>query len=928
MKPIPSRPLLIVMAPAIALCLGILSGCSDSSPETLLAAAKQSLAKRDSRTATVQIKEALEVIPDSPEARFLLGDALLESGDAKSAELELRKAATLQHPADAVVPKLATAMLLQGQYAKVIGEFAGSQLQAPAAASALQATLAVAYSNLGQTEQSNAALAEARRLDPDNVTALILDSRQKAESRQIDAAFALADSALTKEPANPEAWKLKGDLLLATKDDMDGAMAAYQKSVDVKPDFQPGHASILTILLHRGQTDKAVTQLAKMKQAAGGSARTKYFEARVAFRQRDFRAAKEATDLLLQSASDDPVVLEIAGAAEFQLGALEIAEAHLKKALQRSPQLGLARRFLVMTYLRMAQPGKALEAMLGNSGKAGIAPQMFSLAGRVYLENGDLATADEFFSKAAKLSPSDAKNRTALALTHMLKGEAALGLRELDEIAATDKGSSADMALVSALLKSRDFQNALEAIARLEKKLPDQPLAATLRGRTQLAQKDLPAARKSFEAALSKDPAYFPAAAGLAGIDIVERRPDDAKKRFEAVLKKSPDNSQALLALAKLGDVTGLPNDQVIALMDRAIGASPLALEPRLQLIDFALRNGDAGHALAAAQQAVAALPKSLELLEALGRAQQASGQVHQAIVSFTNLVTKEPNSVLAQRRLAGAHLANKDWRAAEQRLRKALAIQPNDLPAQRGLLLIAIEGKKLNDALAITRAVQRQRPKQAVGYAMEAEVHAGQKRWDAAEAAYRTGLQAELSSDLAIGLVSTLKSAGKRGVATQFAETWMKDYPRDVAFRIQLGDAALVERDYAGAESLYLASLKLQPDNAMVLNNLAWVMSRQRKNGALAYAEKAVKLAPNQAAFLDTLGALHAEQGKFADALRFQTRALELEPKNSLIRLNLAKTLAQSGDKLRAREELGELSKLGDSFPAQPEVAVLLRSL
>ena len=57
----------------------------------------------------------------------------------------------------------------------------------------------------------------------------------------------------------------------------------------------------------------------------------------------------------------------------------------------------------------------------------------------------------------------------------------------------------------------------MKAIDGLEKKQPDKPLAANLRGRTLLAKKDVPGARKSFERALEIDPMFFPAVASLAG---------------------------------------------------------------------------------------------------------------------------------------------------------------------------------------------------------------------------------------------------------------------------------------------------------------------------------------------------------------------------------------------------------------------------
>jgi tetratricopeptide (TPR) repeat protein len=137
-----------------------------------------------------------------------------------------------------------------------------------------------------------------------------------------------------------------------------------------------------------------------------------------------------------------------------------------------------------------------------------------------------------------------------------------------------------------------------------------------------------------------------------------------------------------------------------------------------------------------------------------------------------------------------------------------------------------------------------------------------------------------------------------------------------------------LQRNDFSTAEQHYLAVLKLQPDNASVLNNLAWVSGKQHKKEAIAYAERAVALAPNQPNFLDTLAALNAEKGDYAKALQLQARALALQPKNPLFKLNLARINLQAGNKQQAKEAVQEMSALGDQFPEQSKLMALRHDL
>jgi putative PEP-CTERM system TPR-repeat lipoprotein len=351
-------------------------------------------------------------------------------------------------------------------------------------------------------------------------------------------------------------------------------------------------------------------------------------------------------------------------------------------------------------------------------------------------------------------------------------------------------------------------------------------------------------------------------------------------------------------------------------------------VKSRLLLIDFDLRQQDFKAAVSAAQDGVVALPDSLELLDALGRTQQATGEPNQAIASYTKLAAMQPLSVIPQMRLAEVHLAGKNTEAALASLRRALEIKPDLLEAQRALIALALDRKKPEDALTVARSVQQQRPEEAVGYALEGEIRASQKSWDRAITAYRGGLKHVKAPELAIKLHAVLGAAGQGAEADKFSNSWQKEHPKDAAFLLHLGDAALARKDYASAEKIYAAVVKLQPNSALAYNNLAWVSGKLNKEGAVGFAEKANALAPDQPAFMDTLAVLLSDKGEYAKAVALQDKALALQPQNAMFKLNLAKIHIKGGKKDLARKELDGLTQLGDKFPEQGEVATLLTGL
>lgn len=921
-----SKPLLAL---PIVLAVMALVGCADESPEKRVAAAKEYLQKKDTKAAVIEIKNALQANPDLGEARYLLGTTLLADGNVVAAEVELRKALAAKYPEDAVVPDLARSMLMLGQAKKLVDEFGGARLGKPAADANLQTTLAAAYSTLGKPEQAKAALSAALAADAQYAPALLISARHKATARDIDGAFAIADSVLAREPRNTDAWKLKGDLQLYAKNQPDEALNAYRKALEIDGTYGAAHVAVLSMLIQQGRTDEAAKQLEQLKALAPNSAQTKLFEAHLAYQKKDFRLARDLAQQLLQLAPNGAQVLQLAGAAELQLGAVTQAEIYLSKAIQMAPQLASARRMLIATHLRAGQPAKALAALTSAADKDGnIEPALYSLAGEVYLQTGDAKKAESYFAKALKLDPNDARKRTAVAITHLASGQTAGALDELQDIAASDDGVTADLALISAHARRKEFDKAIAAIDKLEAKQPDKPIAANLRGRIHLARKDTAAARKSFERALQIDPNFFAAAATLAAMDLADKKPDDAKKRFEALLAKNPKNGAALLALAQLAAVGGAGKDEVSALLTKAVDANPNDAAPRLLLIDHLLRNKDNKLALTAAQNALTAQPNSAELVSALGRAQQASGDVNQAIKTYSKLASMQPLSPVPHIRLAEAQLANKEPKAAESSLRKALDIKADFLDAQRGLILLALGDKRHADALKVAHSVQSQRPKSPVGFVFEGDIANSQKDWDASARAYRLALQLGPASETAIKLHAVLLAQKKLKDADQFASSWMKDNPKDVRFLIYQGEQEISSDNYVAAERSYLKAIGIQPDNVVALNNLAWVSGKLKKDTAIGFAESANRLAPNNPDFMDTLAMLLAEKGEFERAIGLQNKALALDPSRSVIRLNLAKIYIKAGDKVKAREELQLLSKLGDKYAAQSEVSSLLNAL
>lgn len=911
-----------------ALVAALLAGGCGGSPDEMLASARDYLAKNDTAAATIQLKNALAGNPDLAEARFLLGKSLLDSGDPIAAEVELRKAIALKFSADQVVPLLAHALLAQGQAKKVIEELAGTALTAPESVADLKTSIGHSLAVQGKPDDARVAYEAAIAAQPDFAPALLGVARLKAQAQDPQGAQSIIDGILARSPQNADAWLFKADLLRA-EGKTDEARTAYAKTIELKPRAITAHAALIMQDLREQKTDQAGQQFGTMQKIAAGHPLTLYMQGLVAFARKDLPAVRTAMETLLKSRPDNPQGLQLAGIAAYESRSDVQAQEFLAKAVQKAPGLDFGRRVLVMSYLRTGQPAKALATLQPVLQGTETGPGWLALAGETYMQSGDAKTAADYFSRATVADPKNPKMQTALALARMRTGQAEQAFADLEQIAAVDSGVTADMALIASAMQRKQFDKALLAIAKFEKKQPDNPAAHNLRGGGLLGKGDIEGARRSFEKALSINPAYLPAATTLARLDLALKKPEQAAKRFEAVLEKDPKNVQAMLALAELRANVNDGAGKAAELIGKAIAAAPADPAPRLALIGLRIGKKDHAAALTAAQEAMAAIPDRPEILDVAGRVFQLTGDTNQALATYGKLAALLPTAPHAYLRMAEIQVAAKNKEGARNSLAKGMALQPDSLPMQRALIMLDVDDKRIDDALAKARAIQKAHPKAAAGHAIEGDIHIIAKDWTRAAAAYRAGLKTAPSTEMAERLHATLMLGGKAADANGFADNWLKEHPGDNKFRLFLAETANKRKDYAAAAAQYRGLLARQPDNPILLNNLAWSLGKAGDPKAIAHAEQANKLAPNQPPIMDTLGMLLVEQGKDVErGLALLARATELAPQAAEVRLNHVRALIKAGKRPAARQELETLAKRGDKFPAHAEVAALLKEI
>jgi predicted Zn-dependent protease len=176
--------------------------------------------------------------------------------------------------------------------------------------------------------------------------------------------------------------------------------------------------------------------------------------------------------------------------------------------------------------------------------------------------------------------------------------------------------------------------------------------------------------------------------------------------------------------------------------------------------------------------------------------------------------------------------------------------------------------------------------------------------------------------------LLALLEAAGKADEVQSVAQRWIGDHPRDASVRAYLGEVAMRRSDYKTAAQQLRNALEFEPENIVVVNNLAWVLGEMGDPKALEYAAKAYALAPNIAGVNDTYGWLLVQNGEAARGIELLRRAGELAPNDAAKRLRLARALVKAGDKTAAKKELAELSKADVPNATRAEAEKMLKDL
>ncbi|MFZ2147478.1 MAG: tetratricopeptide repeat protein [Sedimentisphaerales bacterium] len=493
---------------------------------------------------------------------------------------------------------------------------------------------------------------------------------------------------------------------------------------------------------------------------------------------------------------------------------------------------------------------------------------------------------------------------------------------------------SANLRLERRLMKTlflrghaQDRQRALEMLATLEERLPQDPELMKIRALQILEEstpQSLKAAREKLEHVIKLEPTAVDAHLLLIGIAMQEGNYETARDCAIRAVGSNPDNLALILArgraelvlentqmaaeLARMVLQTDSTNTGALSLLldaalvgdnDSLLGEAsalarsmleedPNSVEVRDEFVAVALKIREDRSLLEKAraliESALGSNPTDEKLLISRARVLASMELPQDAIPELEAYCqTKEgSSSVAAIVTLADLYRLSGDMDKSKQRIEQAERLDPNNQAVIHARLLWLVAQNRFEELTGIS------------------SVYLSSEKQDPMTLVRAASILAALDS-------MTLKKEGLKLYehAITLSPTLIEARLGQASTIYQTGDA---ER----AEKVYQELLKQYPNDIRILNDLAWILQEHyhRYAAALELADKGLSLAPNELHLLDTRGTILLNmEDRLADARNDFARLVELSPPDTRQQakalLQLGRICAKLNDLIQAKQYL-----------------------
>jgi len=389
-----------------------------------------------------------------------------------------------------------------------------------------------------------------------------------------------------------------------------------------------------------------------------------------------------------------------------------------------------------------------------------------------------------------------------------------------------------------------------------------------------------------------------------------------ALAELQAVVTRAPDNPVAHYNLGRAHAAHG-DWEQARQQFQKAIELRPDYLMARMALAQLEVTRGEFDAALKTAQEILAIDRNNVNarLIESAAlMGQKKFGDSRQLLDSMLKV---NPNSPDVLFQMGVVNLAENKYKEAEDAFRKAYELNPANPRGLMGIVETDMAQNKTAEAIKLLQTESAKAPNRTDLLLQLGNVCVRAGQYDQAVGYFERVLNSldknsRARGDLYLRIGETYRRKGDLQnaiVALQHARETMPDNV------IVLSTLALVldgAQRWSEAQQVYQAAIKLDPNNGVSLNNVAFLMAEHGGDldQALTMAQRAKQMLPNLAEVSDTLGWIYLKKGLNDNAIDIFKDLVTKEPHSSTYRFHLGMAYYNKGDKLAALKELNQALK------------------
>lgn len=885
----------------LVITLGLLISCSQKSSEEHLAAAKQYIEQNNIEAAVVELKNAVQLDPKSANARFELGKVYLAQKDFEGAEKELNRAMEYGYSAGEVIPLISKAYKRTGAYAALSELDHKEKGLTPVEEAEVGFFKLQSLVQLDKQEEARALIEELQQLDTQSVYKSLSAVYVPILDKDYQKAQEMMASAKKQSPLNADVLRLQGQLHLQLGNRNDAA-DVYQQFVTQYPEDNQTLFVLAKLLVDNGKLKEAEPHVDKLLEIGPDNGLLNQLKATILAAREDHKEAQVFAEKSITNGRTDPVVRLLAGFSAYQNKDYEGANRHLSYIASSLPDGHPGLKLLAASQLQIGQSEEAGD-ILGRIGQVSEDDAMlFSKTGYELIRSGNYKQAKELVERTSDISRS-ADDLTRLGVLQLSLNDVQ-GIVNLEEaVEQAPQMVSAKSTLATAYLATNQLDKAGQLAVEWKQSLPDDVNGYMLAGEVLVKQSKYVEAKAEYNKVLQLEPDHTLAQLALVNIDLNQGNNAVAEAALGEILKKDPASVPALATfyiVKRKQDKHEEGLEPVIA----ALAASPQneALAVLLGRMYLSVKDWD--NALSALSNIEPGPESSAEFFDAKGQALLRSNKVNDAEAHYDTWLSLFPS---AKQAVLGKLLLLDSQNKFSQGLdlSKAFLAKRDDIQLDllnTHFLIMTGDYKQAREAYDRTPDKLLELPF-VKGFEAKLLLSEG-KAADAlpfAKAAYE-GLP---NSRNLIVYLNALELTGQDKQGFDLLQNHVQQKPTDLAAKMLLAERQ-ISSDENQAIATYEDSLTLNPNNFVVLNNLAYLyMQGDRLDEAKQHALKAVEIRPENAAALDTLAQILVAQNDYEAALVYYDRAINDEMKNEEIYLNYIETLLVAEKSRLARRYL-----------------------